>query len=189
MLHVSDGSVEKNGVVVDCDCLFYGIIDGTTHRGVVLAIGELPYDQSAEVSEHTAHLEITDHAVDMVMTLTDILNKENRELLAEELVTQSVTRALQAVQDGEVTAHDRCVRGTVMVHGVSRPEIIHALIRQEASQGAYRFAVFGQCSDMFAHDTMDRELVAISRCLMKGGDVAEADDRFMNRRHLVNDTL
>ena len=183
------GSIKKNGVVVFCDYLFYGLIDGATHRRIVLAIGELPYYQSAEVRENTAHLEVADHAVDMVMTLTDILDKENRELLAEELVTQSVTRALQAVQDREVSAHDRCVRRAVMVHGVSRPEIIHALIRQEASQRTYRFAVFGQRSDMFAHDAVDRELVAVRRCLMEGGDVTEADDRFMNRRHLVNDTL
>ena len=189
MLHVTYGSIEKNGVVVFCDCLFYSLIDGATHGRVVLTIGELPYYQSAEVREDTAHLEITDHAVDMVMPLAYILDKENRELLAEELVTQSVTRALQAVQDGEVTAHDRCVHRAVMVQGVSRPEIIHALIRQEASQRAYGLAVFGQRSDMLAHDTMDRELVAVRRCLMKGGDVAEADDRFMNRRHLVNDTL
>ena len=189
MLHMTYGSIEKNGVVVFCDYLFYGLIDGTTHGRIVLAIGELPYYQSAEVREDTAHLEVADHAVDMVMTLTYILNKENRELLAEELVTQSVTCALQAVQNREVTAHDRCVRGAVMVHGVSRPEIIHALIRQEASQGAYRFAVFGQRSDMLAHDAVDRELVAVRRCLMQGGDVTEADDRFMNRRHLVDDTL
>ena len=183
------GSIEKNGVVVFCDYLFYGLIDGTTHRRIVLTIGELPYYQSAEVRENTAHLEVADHAVDMVMTLTNILNKENRELLAEELVTQSVTRALQAVQDGEVSAHDRCARRTVMVQRVRRPEIIHALIRQEAAQRAYGLAVFGQRSYMFAHDTMYRELVAVSRCLMKGGDVAEADDRFMNRRHLVDDAL
>ena len=189
MLHVTYGSIEKNGVVVFCDCLFYSLIDGATHGRVVLTIGELPYYQSAEVREDTAHLEVADHAVNMVMTLAYILNKENRELLAEELVTQSVTRALQAVQDREVTAHDRCVHRAVMVQGVSRPEIIHALIRQEASQRAYGLAVFGQRSDMLAHDTMDRELVAVRRCLMKGGDVAEADDRFMNRRHLVNDTL
>lgn len=42
---------------------------------------------------------------------------------------------------------------------------------------------------MLAHDTMDRELVAVRRCLMEGGDVTEADDRFMNRRHLVDDAL
>ena len=189
MLHVTYGSIEKNGVVVFCDCLFYGLIDGTTHGRIVLTIGELPYYQSAEVRENTAHLEVADHAVDMVMTLTYILNKENRELLAEELVTQSVTCALQAVQDGEVTAHDRCEHRAVMVHGVSRPEIIHTLIRQEASQRAYGLAVFGQRSDMFAHDTMDRELVAVRRCLMQGGDVAKTDDRFMNRRHLVDDAL
>ena len=189
MLHMTYGSIEKNGVVVFCDYLFYGLIDGTTHGRIVLTIGELPYYQSAEVREDTAHLEVTDHAVDMVMPFAYILDKENRELLAEELVTQSVTRALQAVQDGEVSAHDRCVRRTVMVQGVSRPEIIHALIRQEASQRAYGLAVFGQRSDMLAHDTMYRELVAVSRCLMKGRDVAEADDRFMNRRHLVDDTL
>ncbi len=182
-------SIEKNGVVVFCDYFFYGLIDGATHGRVVLTIGELPYYQSAEVREDTAHLEVADHAVDMVMTLAYILNKENRELLAEKLVTQSVTCALQAVQNREVTAHDRCVRGAVMVHGVSRPEIIHSLIRQEASQRTYRFAVFGQRSDMLAHDTMDRELVAVRRCLMEGGDVTEADDRFMNRRHLVNDPL
>lgn len=189
MLHVTYRSIEKNGVVVFCDCLVYSLIDGTTHGRIVLTIGELPYYQSAEVREDTAHLEVADHAVDMVMTLTDILNKENRELLAEELVTQSVTCALQAVQDGEVSAHDRCARRTVMVQGVSRPEIIHALIRQEASQRAYGLAVFGQRSDMFAHDAVYRELVAVRRCLMEGGDVAKTDDRFMNRRHLVNDTL
>lgn len=42
---------------------------------------------------------------------------------------------------------------------------------------------------MFAHDAVDRELVAVRRCLMEGGDVAKTDDQFMNRRHLVNDTL
>ena len=134
MLHMTYGSIEKNGVVVFCDYLFYGLIDGTTHGRIVLTIGELPYYQSAEVREDTAHLEVADHAVDMVMTLAYILDKENRELLAEELVTQSVTRALQAVQDREVTAHDRWVRGGVMVHGGRGHGLISARICEEASE-------------------------------------------------------
>ena len=97
MLHMTYGSIEKNGVVVFCDYLFYGLIDGATHGRIVLAIGELSYYQSAEMREDTAHLEVTDHAVDMVMPFAYILDKENRELLAEELVTQPVTRTLQAV--------------------------------------------------------------------------------------------
>ena len=54
MLYVPDGRIEKNGVVVVCDCLFYGLIDATTHSRIVLAVRELSYNQSAQMRQHTA---------------------------------------------------------------------------------------------------------------------------------------
>ncbi len=47
MLHVPKRGIEKNGVVVVSDCLFYCLINGLLHQRVVLAVGELANNQPA----------------------------------------------------------------------------------------------------------------------------------------------
>jgi hypothetical protein len=75
MLHVPDRGIEKNGVVVVCDCLFYCLIDRLAHQLVVLAVRELPYDESAQVRQYTTQAEIANHPVDMIMPLGDVFDE------------------------------------------------------------------------------------------------------------------
>ena len=89
-----DGGIKKHGVVVVCDCLFYGLIDGATHSRIVLTIRELSYDQTAQMRQHAAPFEIANHAVNVLMTLADIFDKKDRKLLAEEFVHKPVTGTL-----------------------------------------------------------------------------------------------
>ena len=49
MRHMSDRGVEKNGVVVVCDYLFYCLIYRLLHERIILAVAELTYHQTTQV--------------------------------------------------------------------------------------------------------------------------------------------
>lgn len=77
MLHVTERCIENHGVVVGSDYLFYCFIDRLVHERVIVAVAELAYDQSADVGEHTAHLQIAHHPVDVIMPLADVFDQQN----------------------------------------------------------------------------------------------------------------
>ena len=72
---MSEWRLETYGVVVICNCLVYCLLYGGGHRWVVVAIGELAYDESAYLCENAAHTQIAHHAVNMVMPLAYIFDK------------------------------------------------------------------------------------------------------------------
>ena len=80
MLHVPYRGIENEGVVVVSDCLFYCLIDRLLHQRIVLAVGELPDDESAQIGEHTTHAQVAHHAVNMVVPLANILDEQDRFL-------------------------------------------------------------------------------------------------------------
>ena len=72
---MSEWRLEAYGVVVISNCLVYCLLYGGGHRWVVFAIGELPYDKSTYLTEDSAHTQIANHTINMVMPLAYIFNQ------------------------------------------------------------------------------------------------------------------
>ena len=67
MLHMPERGIEKKGVVVVSDYLFYCLINGTAHQLVVIAVAELAYNETAQVRQHATHAQVADHPIDVIM--------------------------------------------------------------------------------------------------------------------------
>ena len=106
MLYMPERGIEKKGVVVVSDYLFYCLINGTAHQLVVIAVAELAYNETAQVRQHATHAQVADHPIDVIMPLADVLDKQDRELITE--FVQTVRSALQPVQHTQIAAYDRC---------------------------------------------------------------------------------
>ena len=70
--------VKEDGEVIGFCYLSDGLQQGAAHRDVVGAVGELSHDQTADSAEDTAQAQTLQHAVDMVVVLANIFDKENR---------------------------------------------------------------------------------------------------------------
>ena len=79
MFHMPDGGIEKNGVVVVSDYLFYCLIDRLLHQRVIFAITELTDYETTQVRQHTAHSQVAHHAVDMIMAFGDSFDEQDGE--------------------------------------------------------------------------------------------------------------
>ena len=89
-----EGRIEENGVVVVCNYLFYGLIDRLLHQRIVLAVTELSDDQTAQMRQNTAHAQVANHSVDMIVPFTDIFDEQNRELITDSRLREAELRAL-----------------------------------------------------------------------------------------------
>ena len=129
MLHMPEWGVEKNGVVVISDCLFYCLIDRTIHHLIVLAIRELPDYQSADIRQHPTHPQTAHHAVDMIMPLAYILNQKQRfgRGLRTENGRVRKWRSLKAVQNRQVSADEHTFRFPGTVERMTLPFIMQLL--------------------------------------------------------------
>ena len=66
---MSEWRLEAYGVVVISNCLVYCLLYTGWHRWVVLALSELAYDKSTYLTENSAHTQIANHTINMVMPL------------------------------------------------------------------------------------------------------------------------
>ena len=129
---MSDRGIEDQGVVIVSDCLFYCLIDRLTHSRIILAVAELPDDQSAQVGKNAAHTQVADHAVDMIMAFRYIFNKQDRELVPDKRILQTKLRSLEAIEHRQVSAYNGCTGLAFPVKGMVLP----AVLKCPTGQGA-----------------------------------------------------
>jgi hypothetical protein len=75
MFHMPDRGIEKNGVVVVSDCLFYCFINRLTHPFIVLAVTKLSDDETTQMSQYTTQTQVTNHPVNMIVPLGDVFDE------------------------------------------------------------------------------------------------------------------
>lgn len=89
-----------------------------THRSIVWTIGELTYNQATDLLEHATHTQIMQHAINMIVVLANIFDKQNRRLctLLNHTV-QTIWSTLQAIQYTKVTTYQFALDFTLTVEG------------------------------------------------------------------------
>ena len=80
------------------------------------AIGELPDKKAFDACEDSRHVQIVHHAIDVVMAFADVFDEENNAFgMCVYDVIKVIGRALQAVENAEITSNERALGLSVTV--------------------------------------------------------------------------
>lgn len=170
-----------------------GLEDGATHTRVVGAVGELSDNQSADMTEDAAKVEVAHHAVDMIVAFADVFEKEHRRFgTGSDEFAEAEGSALQSVEDAEVPSDEPARALAVALEGVRRERIAHGAALQGTTQCLHGGQVVGKSGKGFAHRGVQRGAAGLAQEGVRRRDVGEADQQgCVSRRNtdVLNDAL
>ena len=86
------------------------------HERIGFAIGELSDNKAFDARQDARHTQIVHHAIDVVMAFADVFDEENNAFgMCVYDVIEVIGRALQAVENAEITSDERALGLSVTV--------------------------------------------------------------------------
>lgn len=169
--------VEENGV----GGVAHAVADDFVGRaakgdGVVVHIAHGAHDEAGDVIQHAASLQALHHTVDVVKIFVEVLDEKN--LSPGVYLTAA---AHEAVEDGEVSAHDFGLGAALLVEGVLFDGIFVAVAEKDLLEAlggrvGYACRVGG---DVGGHGSVERlDMEMLVDVAVEDGDVAETDNPF-----------
>ena len=174
---VPHGEAEADGNIVGLQHVGQGLVERFAQRAVLLVLGELADEESAQFLQYAAQLQVVQHPLHGVRAFAHVLQEKNRPFRRD-----VPRRAAQAVGHGKIASTEDAARSALVIEPMCLANDVKVLLflgvlpEEDVVQRLHRRIVVRFHGEVAGHRGVQRDEALVLEDVVQGGDVAEADE-------------